>query len=82
MFMIQKVLGMIPQYVVKNILLVHNRNHPKKRMYVKGEREDGTMNEKRRSNQWYVRANEMSEKNCYNLFNPNYKSWTWEDVWK
>jgi hypothetical protein len=82
MIMIQKVLGMIPQYVVKNILLVHNRNHPKKRMYVKGEREDGTMNEKRRSNQWYVRANEMSEKNCYNLFNPNYKSFSWEDVWK
>ena len=82
MIMIQKVLGMIPQYVVKNILLVHNRNHPNKRMHVEGERTDGTMNEKRRSNEWYVKANEMSEKNCYNLFNPNYKSYTWEDVWK
>ena len=73
---------MIPQYVVKNILLVHNRNHPKKRMYVVGEREDGTMNEKRRSNSWYVNANHMSEQNCYNIFNPNYKSFTWEDVWR
>ena len=82
MVMIQKVLGMIPQYVVKNILLVHNRNHPNKRMYVEGEREDGTMNEKRRSNDWYVKANKMCEQNCYNVVNPNYKSFTWEDVWK
>ena len=82
MLMTQKVLGNIPQYVIKNILLVHNRNHPKKRMYIKGERKDGTMNEKRRSNNWYVKANKMSEQNCYNIFSPNYKSFTWEDVWK
>jgi len=72
----------IPQYVIKNVLLVHNRNHPKKRMFIKNERKDGTMNEKRRSNDWYVKANEMSEQNCYNLFNPNFKSFTWKDVWK
>ena len=82
MVMIQKVLGMIPQFVVKNILLVHNRNHPKKRMFVKGERKDGTMNEKRRSNDWYVKANKMCEQNCYNVTNPNYKPYTWEDVFK
>lgn len=82
MLMTQKVLGNIPQYHFKNILLVHNRNHPKKRNYIKGERKDGTMNEKRRSNDWYVKANKMSEQNCYNLFNPNYRSFTWDDVWK
>ncbi len=82
MWMTNKVLGNIPQYVVKNILLVHNRNHPDKRMYIKGEREDGTMNEKRRSNDWYIKANKMCEQNYTNLFNPNYKSFTWEDVWK
>ena len=81
MIMIQKVLGNIPQYVIKNILNVHNRNHPKKRMYVKGE-SGTTMNQKRRSNDWYVKANKYSEENCYNIFNPNYKSKTWEDVWK
>ena len=32
-----KVLGNIPQYVIKNILLVHNRKHPNKRMYNEGE---------------------------------------------
>ena len=69
MLMTQKILGNIPQYIIKNILLVHNRNHPKKRMYIKGERKDGTMNEKRRSNSWYVKANKMSEQNCYNIFN-------------
>ena len=80
MWVTNKLLGNIPQYVIKNILLVHNRNHPKKRMYVAGERKDGTMNEKRRSNEWYVKANKMCEENYRNLFNPKYKSYTWEDV--
>ncbi len=82
MMMTNKVLGNIPQYVIKNILLVHNRNHPKKRMYIKGERKDGTMNEKRRSNEWYTKANKMCEENYINLFNPSYKPWTWEDVYE
>ena len=82
MWMTNKVLGNIPQYVIKNILLVHNRNHPKKRRYIKGERKDGTMNEKRRSNDWYVKANKMCEQNYLNLFNPQFKSYNWEDVWK
>ena len=80
MWMTNKVLGNIPQYVIKNILLVHNRNHPDKRMYIEGERKDGTMNEKRRSNEWYVKANKMCEQNYMNLFNPNYKSFSWKDV--
>ena len=82
MYMTNKVLGNIPQYVIKNILLVHNRNNAKKRMYIRDERKDGTMNEKRRSNSWYTKANQMCEQNYINLFNPNYKSFTWQDVWK
>ena len=77
--MIQLFGNSIPQYVIKNVLLVHNRNHPKKRLYIKGERKDGTMNEKRRSNDWYVKANKMCEHNAYNLFNQS-KTYTWEDV--
>ena len=80
MHMTNKILGNIPQYVIKNILLVHNRNHPDKRMYISGERDNGTMNEKRRSNDWYVKANQMCEQNYLNLFNPNYKPYTWKDV--
>lgn len=79
MLMMQKVLGNVPQYVIKNILLVHNRNHPNKRNYIKGESGD-TMNKRRRSNDWYVKANKFSEENCYNLFNPRYKSKTWKDI--
>ena len=76
---INKVLGNIPQYVIKNILLVHNRKHPKKRMYVKGEIGE-TMQLQRESNEWYVKAHKMSEQNCYNLFNPQYKAYSWKDV--
>ena len=81
MLMTQKVLGNIPQYVIKNILLVHNRKHPHKRKHVVGET-GKTMQLKRESNDWYLKAHKMSEQNCYNLFNPNYKSFSWEDVWK
>ena len=70
----------IPQYVIKNILLVHNRNHPKKRMYVKGESGE-TMNMKRRSNNWYVNANKMCEHNAYNLFTQN-KTYSWKDIFE
>ncbi len=79
MLSIQKMFGdTIPQYIIKNILIVHNRNHPKKRMYVKGETGE-TMNLKRRSNDWYVKASKMSEENCYNAFN-QIKSYSWGDV--
>lgn len=81
MLMTQKVLGNIPQYSIRNLLVVHNRNHPDKRNNILGEIGD-TMNKMRRSNDWYVKANRYSEENCYNLFNPNYKSKTWTDVWK
>lgn len=81
MLMTQKILGQIPQYHFKNILVVHNRNHPSKRNYVLGESGD-TLNQKRRSNDWYVKANRYSEENCYNIFNLNYKSKNWNDVWE
>jgi hypothetical protein len=50
-------------------------------MYIANETGD-TMNQKRRSNDWYIKANKYSEENCYNIFNPNYKPKTWADVWK
>ena len=84
MLMTKKLLGDIPQYHFKNILLVHNRKHPNKRSYIKGEEyidktDTGAL---RKAHEWYSAANKMSEENCYNLFNPNYKFKTWEDVWK
>jgi len=84
MFMTNKILGNIPQYVIKNILLVHNRKHPKKRMYIKGEERIDKTNPgaQRKIHSWYGKANKMCEQNYINLFNPNYKSFTWKDVWK
>ena len=82
MWMTNKVLGNIPQYVIKNILLVHNRKHPDKRMYIKGEEGIDKTNPgaQREVHDWYGKANKMCEQNYTNLFNPNYKSFTWKDV--
>ena len=84
MFMTNKVLGNIPQYIIKNILLVQNRKHKNKRRYIKGEEEIEAKDpgKKRKTHDWYMEANKMCEQNYHNLFNPNYKSFTWEDVWK
>jgi len=83
MMMTQKVLGNIPQYHFKNILVVHNRKHPKKRNYILGEEGIDKTNtgELRRAHNWYQPANKLCEQNCYNVFNPNYKSKTWNDIW-
>ena len=81
MMMTNKVLGDISQYVIKNILLVHNRKRLDKRKYIKGE-DGNTVAEMRKSTDWYTLANKMCEQNYHNLFNPNYKSFTWQDVFK
>jgi len=81
MLMTQKLLGNIPQYHFKNILLVHNRKHKDKRNFIAGE-VGNTIGQKRNSNKWYTIANQMCEQNVYNMFNPDYKSYTWNDVWK
>jgi len=81
MLVTNKLLGNIPQYVVKNILLTHNRKHPKKRMFVKDE-VGNNLNERRESNNWYLTANKLCEENCYNIFNPSYTPHTWDTLHK
>jgi hypothetical protein len=51
------------QFIVKNILKVHNRNHPKKRMYVQGEGEMKTNKEKRKSNNKWMNNHRICEHN-------------------
>ena len=80
--MTQKVLGNIPQYHFRNILIVHNRKHPNKRNYILGEGNVDYIDDKRKVNDWYVKANEFCKINNQNLFNPNFKFYTWNDVWK
>tara|TARA_Y100001938_G_C8029002_1_gene399582 strand:+ start:62 stop:1081 length:1020 start_codon:yes stop_codon:yes gene_type:complete len=82
MNVMQKVLGnTVPQYLIKNILLVHNRKHPDKRMYIKGERgiDKTDPGAQRGVHDWYKKANKMCEHNAYNLFNQS-KTYSWKDV--
>lgn len=82
MFTTNKLLGNIPQYVIRNILLVHNRKHHSKRYKVKGEVGIDPTNTGllREQHNWYKRAYNASSENLANLFNPNYKFKTWKDV--
>lgn len=84
MLQLQKLFnGQVPQYIIKNILLVHNRKHKKKRMYVLGESkiEAGDIGAARLEHDWYKKASEMSHHNTYNMFNQS-KIYTWGDVFK
>lgn len=84
MMMTQRVLGNIPQYHFNNILVVHNRKHPNKRTYIKGEEGIDKTNTGalRKAHDWYTPANKLCEQNCHNLFNPKYRAHTWKDVFK
>jgi len=82
MYMTQKLLGNIPQFVIRNILLVHNRKHNKKRYRVKGESGLDPTNTGllREQHTWYNIAHKYSTENLSNLFNPNYRFKGWNDV--
>jgi|TARA_A100000172_G_scaffold31037_1_gene18481 hypothetical protein len=56
------------QFVVKNILKVHNRNHPKKRHYVKGEDQSKNTHFKRATKNWYKEFNNVSKGNLNKLY--------------
>ncbi len=73
--------GQIPQYLFKNILLVHNRKHTKKRSYILGEDgvSPGDVTTGRKKHEWYKKASEMSHHNTYNMFNQT-KTYGWKDV--
>ena len=80
--MAQKVLPDIPQYHFRNILIVHNRKHSKKRSWILGENDVNYIDDKRKSTDWYTIANEFCKINDANIFNPNFKFYTWDDVWE
>ena len=72
----------LPQYIIKNVLLVHNRKLPNKRMYIKGQDvQDGNMTEMRRKQYWFKNADKMSQRNAFNLTEQGY-TYTWDDVFK
>tara|TARA_B100000073_G_scaffold319576_1_gene298617 strand:- start:40 stop:1044 length:1005 start_codon:yes stop_codon:yes gene_type:complete len=72
----------LPQYIIKNILLVHNRKLPNKRMYIKGQDiQDGDMTEMRKKQYWFPNADKMSQMNAFNTTEQGY-TFTWEDVFR
>ena len=70
--------GSIPQFIIKNVLLVHNRKHPNKRQYVKGEVGD-TPSQQRESTGWYKKAWDYSHHNVYSMYEQK-KIYNWEDI--
>lgn len=72
----------LPQYIIKNILLVHNRKLPNKRMYIKGQDfSDGDMTRMRKQQYWFPNADKMSQKNAFNTTEQGY-TYSWDDVFK
>ena len=74
--------GELPQYIFKNLLLVHNRKLENKRMYIKGQDfSDGDMTRMRKQQYWFPNADKMSQQNAFNLGKQAY-TYTWEDVFR
>ena len=72
--------GNIPQFIFKNILLVHNRKHPKKREYVLGEdKSEKNPGLKRESNDWYKRVWKLDHHNANSMFHQT-NVYNWKDV--
>ena len=67
------------QFVVKDLLLVHNRNHPKKRMYVKDENQKLETHYKRGQKDWYKLLRDMSNENLRRLYDGKTRFLTYED---
>jgi len=80
--MAHQLLPNMPQYHFKNVLIVHNRKHPNKRSFILNEDTIGYIDDKRKSTDWYTIANEFCKINDSNIFNPNHKFYTWDDVWE
>ena len=72
----------LPQYIIKNILLVHNRKLPNKRMYIQGQDfKTDDMTKMRKEQYWFANADKMSQMNAFNLTEQGY-TYTWEDVFR
>ena len=77
--MARQILPNMPQYHFRNILIVHNRKHPKKRLYVKGEQHIKGALEKRKHNEWYQKVWEADHLQAHNPWGQN-EILTWENI--
>ena len=51
------------QFIVKNVLKVHNRKHPKKRMYVLDEDDNEGIGDRRKKNEKWAQVQQISDYN-------------------
>lgn len=67
------------QFVIKNILKVHNREHPRKRNYALNYEgiEESIQSKK---GDWYNKVREVNKKNLNIMFEPQGKFLSWEDA--
>lgn len=77
--MAKKILGnSFVQIIFKNILKVHARRHPKKRLYIAGENNPrGFCGDKK--GEWWNKFKQMSQHNLNSLFDNQGKFYTYED---
>tara|TARA_R110000851_G_scaffold267529_2_gene420003 strand:- start:38 stop:1054 length:1017 start_codon:yes stop_codon:yes gene_type:complete len=70
------------QFIIKNILKVHNRNHPNKREYIKGEShmKGKSVKTKRNTNEIWQIVHKLSENNLHNLGPKQSKFNKFEDI--
>ena len=79
--MAQKLCGQdYKQFVCKNLLHVHARRHPQKRLYVKDENNPNSFEDKKTDN--FSILKKMSEHNIQNLINGNNKFYEYKDLIK
>lgn len=69
------------QYVIKNVLRVHNRRHPQKRLYIKNEDNPMGFCDSRKGEWWKILCN-ISKINLAKLKNNQDKFFTFEDVFR
>jgi hypothetical protein len=69
------------QFICKNILKVHARRHPQKRMYIKNENNPfGFCGDKK--GEWWITLQKFSKHNLNNLLNSQENFYTFKDVFE
>lgn len=73
-YMIRIIMGdKYRQFIIKNVLKVHNRNHPNKREYILNEKDKKYSKHRRQSNKIYDKFSNVSKFNLNNLVNSQKK---------
>ena len=67
------------QFTIKNVLKVHARRHPRKRLYIDGENNPNGFCGSSKGD-WSIKLDEYSKRNLHNLLNSQEKFLTFQDL--